>query len=44
MWTVKSPLSNTNGPFSFKAPSKEEHPGPPFNHSSTGILISSSSP
>ena len=30
-----------NGPFSDKRPSKELHPGPPFNHSTTGSLAGS---
>jgi hypothetical protein len=32
------PALNTKGPFSFTAPYNDEHPGPPFNHNTTGVL------
>ena len=28
------------GPFSFNRASNEEHPGPPFNHSVRGLVLS----
>ena len=34
--SLSVPVSNINGPFSFNAPYRDEHPGPPFNHSTTG--------
>ena len=30
---------NTKGPFSFTAPYREEHPGPPLSHNITGYSV-----
>jgi hypothetical protein len=35
------PSMNVKGPFSVKAPINEEHPGPPYNQSMTGLSYGS---